>query len=42
MVDRNEYSPVRDIYREGIAMDKKTKLQYELHEKLAEKNFRSA
>ena len=42
MVDRNEYSPIRDIYREGAVMDRKTKQQYEVQEKIVEKNFRSA
>ena len=42
MVDRSEYSPVRDIYREGVMMDKQTKSVYGLQEKLAEKQFRKA
>jgi len=42
MVDRNEYSPVRDIYREGALMDRKTKQQYEAQEKVVENNFRAA
>lgn len=39
-MDRSEYSPVRDIYREGVMLDKQTKSVYGMQEKLAEKKFR--
>lgn len=39
-MDRSEYSPVRDIYREGVMLDKQTKSVYGMQEKIAEKKFR--